>query len=507
MGLGWKIWLLIFAVVLSIVAINPFLALRKGVVISEIAENSSALEAGLTRGEIIKEINGVKIGNMDDYAKAIEKVFGGKEKGEGGKVKVEITTNKDSYVFLADKPEFSVKSLPKTRLKLGLELQGGSRALVKPTEQVSQQTIDNIQSILSNRFNRYGIADARIVQVSDLQGNKYILVEIAGIAPSELKELVLSQGKFEAKIGNRTVFVGGGNDITSICQSAECSSITSCQKVSDGEACKFQFAVYLSPEAAKRQANITAELSINSTMPQYLNETLDLYLDDKLVDSLLISIDLKGKETTQVAISGSGFGSNRQEAYENALANMKKLQTILITGSLPVKLEIEKIDSVSALLGKEILRNIAITAVVLVIAVSLLIFIRYRRLSLALPVILTMLSEIVIILGVAALINWNLDLASIAGILIVIGTGVDAQIVILDEAKTGVKYSLKERIKMAFGIILGSFATTAVAMLPLWQAGAGLLKGFALTTIIGLCIGVFITRPAFGEIISRIKME
>jgi preprotein translocase subunit SecD len=242
-------------------------------------------------------------------------------------------------------------------------------------------------------------------------------------------------------------------------------------------------------------------------MPQYLNETLDLYLDDKLVDSLLISIDLKGKETTQVAISGSGFGSNRQEAYENALANMKKLQTILITGSLPVKLEIEKIDSVSALLGKEILRNIAITAAVLVIAVSLLIFIRYRRLSLALPVILTMLSEIVIILGVAALINWNLDLASIAGILIVIGTGVDAQIVILDEAKTGVKYSLKERIKMAFGIILGSFATTAVAMLPLWQAGAGLLKGFALTTIIGLCIGVFITRPAFGEIVSRIKME
>ena len=502
MKVGWRIWLLIFALVLSIVAINPFLALKKGVMISEIEENSSAFNAGLRRGEIIKTINGIKINNMDDYTKAIDDVFKEKEK-----VRVEIETNKDSYVFLADRPEFSVKPLPKTRLKVGLELQGGSRALVKPTETISQQTIDNIQSILSNRFNRYGITDARIVQVSDLRGNRYILIEIAGVTPTELKELVLSQGKFEAKIGNKTVFVGGGDDITSVCQSAECSGITSCEKVSNGEICKFQFGVYLSREAAKRQAEITANLSINVSMPQYLNETLDIYLDDKLVDSLLISVDLKGKETTQVAVSGSGFGSDRNEAYENALNNMKKLQTILITGSLPVKLEIEKIDSVSALLGKEISRNIMITAVVLVIVVSILVFIRYRKISFSLPIILTMASEIIIILGVAALINWNLDLPSIAGIMATLGTGVDNQIVILDEAKTSRHLSLKERLKRAFFIIFGSYATLFVAMLCLWQAGIGLLKGFALTTLIGATVGILITRPAFGEIINKLGIE
>jgi len=38
-------------------------------------------------------------------------------------------------------------------------------------------------------------------------------------------------------------------------------------------------------------------------------------------------------------------------------------------------------------------------------------------------------------------------------------------------------------------------------------AGAGLLKGFAITTIIGASAGVFITRPAFSEIIKKILKQ
>jgi preprotein translocase subunit SecD len=36
-------------------------------------------------------------------------------------------------------------------------------------------------------------------------------------------------------------------------------------------------------------------------------------------------------------------------------------------------------------------------------------------------------------------------------------------------------------------------------------AGAGLLKGFAITTIIGISVGVFITRPAFGDMIKMMS--
>ena len=41
-------------------------------------------------------------------------------------------------------------------------------------------------------------------------------------------------------------------------------------------------------------------------------------------------------------------------------------------------------------------------------------------------------------------------------------------------------------------------------MLPLTVLGLGVLRGFAITTILGVLIGIFITRPAFGEIIKKI---
>ena len=62
----------------------------------------------------------------------------------------------------------------------------------------------------------------------------------------------------------------------------------------------------------------------------------------------------------------------------------------------------------------------------------------------------------------------------------------------------------KRNIKKAFFIIMAAYATTVVAMVPLLFAGAGLLKGFALTTIIGVSIGVFVTRPAYAATIREL---
>jgi len=41
--------------------------------------------------------------------------------------------------------------------------------------------------------------------------------------------------------------------------------------------------------------------------------------------------------------------------------------------------------------------------------------------------------------------------------------------------------------------------------LPLYWAGAGLFKGFAITTIIGITAGVLLTRPAFSDMIKKIE--
>ena len=74
-------------------------------------------------------------------------------------------------------------------------------------------------------------------------------------------------------------------------------------------------------------------------------------------------------------------------------------------------------------------------------------------------------------------------------------------------SRRGEIWGVKERVKRALFIILGTYVTTLFALLPLLSAGAGLLKGFAVTTIIGISAGVFITRPAFGEIVKRILKD
>ncbi|MBS3083137.1 hypothetical protein J4454_04320 [Candidatus Pacearchaeota archaeon] len=442
---GWKFWMLIIILVLSLIAIRP--SFENGVLVKGVEFNSSAYQSGLKAGEIIKEFNGNQVNSLSDYSEAISSL----NMTEMNRISIKTKTSNAEYTFFAKgEPAIVAADIPKSNIRTGFDLSGGSRALVKPEKEITDDELANLISITENRFNVYGLSDVRVRPVKDLDGNKFMLVEIAGATPEDLRELIGSQGKFEAKIGSDVVFIGGKRDITSVCRfDPSCAGISECFSSAGQDVCNFQFTLYLSEEAAKR------------------HEKLDLYVDDKLTDSLFISEDLKGVVTTQIAVSGSGAGLAREDAIKDAQANMNKLQTILITGSLPFKLEIEKLDSVSPTIGEQLTSNILLVTLLSFLAVAAVIFIRYRQISLTMPILFTMVSEVIITLGVASLIKWNLDLASIAGILGAIGTGVDDQIVIIDEIKLGKIHGWKEKMKRAFFIILGAFATVFVAMLPL----------------------------------------
>ena len=207
-----------------------------------------------------------------------------------------------------------------------------------------------------------------------------------------------------------------------------------------------------------------------------------------------------------LTITGPGYGVTQEAAYNAAVEAMNKLQTIMISGSLPLKLEIIKLDTISPALGEEFVKNSLFAGLLALVGVSLVLLIRYRSLKIVTAVLITSLSELLMTLGFAALIRWNLDLASIAGLIAALGTGVDDQIVILDELSKGEEKFInwKDRVKRAFGVIIASYLTLTAAMIPLWNAGAGLLRGFAVTTIVGITVGVLITRPAFASVVERI---
>ncbi len=500
MKLSFRIWILIICLIISIIAIKP--SFQSGVIIKSTEKlPADTLGASPAAGEIIKFVNGEPVNNIEDYSKIISSLFPSEQE-----IKLEITTKAGDYtIYTNSTPDFVVANVPKTNIRAGLDIQGGARALVKPDADLADSQLQDLIAVSRNRFNVFGIADVQIRAVSDLSGNQYMLVEVAGATPTDLEDLVSKQGKFEAKIGNQTVFVGGNQDIVDVCKNdASCASITACIPAEGGYACNFAFTIYLSTEAAKRHASITNSIPLDeSTAGAYLSQNLDLILDDTLVDSLRISAGLKGRDTTQISIQGSGQGSTQQEAIENAKSDMNKLQTVLITGSLPYKLEIVKLDTISPALGRQFVNIILLAGFSSILLVSLVIFIRYRSFKSSIALLFTSFSELIIILGVASFLRWNLDLPSIAGILATIGTGVDAQIVLLDEAKTGESSSLAERLKRGIFVIMTSYATAVVSLLPLYWAGAGLFKGFAITSLIGITAGVFISRPAFADMLKR----
>ncbi|MBS3144227.1 hypothetical protein J4208_01440 [Candidatus Woesearchaeota archaeon] len=570
-----RVWILIIALFLALLAINPA-PWASGIEVRSVREGSEIGQTGISAGEIILSINRQPIKTLSDYQKAINQldlkevtvdfqtdqgIIKHTFLGNPGFVTVNLTvvdvqgnaslkkdmliqsvngkavttdeeiqtftkelvkketlviqTNKGEYAALVTHaPDITVRAAQKTNINKGLELQGGSRVIIRPVADNST-TIDDRQlqdmiAVLSNRLNVYGLADLKMRPASDLEGNKFIVIEIAGATREEVRELIGQQGKFEAKIGNDIVFRGGEGDIPFVCRNdGSCSGIRPpCQQLAEEQwACTFEFVITLSEASAKRHAEITRNLPINTSEvgSRYLSQPLDLHLDDQLVDSLQIGADLQGRETTQIAISGPGYGATEQAAYDAALKQMNKLQTVLITGSLPVKIEIEKLDTISPVLGKEFIKNSFIVGAIAIIAVTLVIYLRYRKLQITIPIMITTLSEVVLTLGTAALLQWSMDLASIAGIIAAVGTGVNDQIVITDEVLKGeAMLGWKERVKRAFFIIMAAYATTVAAMIPLWGAGAGLVRGFAVTTIIGVTVGVFITRPAYASMIGRI---
>src|SRR3989344_3517246 len=222
-----------------------------------------------------------------------------------------------------------VQPAPKTNLRKGLDLEGGTRVLLKPETPLSPDSMDFLLENMRLRLNNYGLSDMVLRSVKDLEGNAFVLVEIAGVTQEEVRDLLAKQGKFEAKIGNRTVFIGG-QDITYVCKSADCSGIdpqSGCSQIGDSWGCRFRFSISLSPAAAQRQADLTQDLDVvQDSGEQYLSQKLALILDNQEVDSLSIGADLKGRAVTDIQISGSGAGKTRDQAIFDSLQNMKKLQ-------------------------------------------------------------------------------------------------------------------------------------------------------------------------------------
>ena len=182
---------MIIFILLSLVGIFsiPPKFMEKGVLVKSIEKSSLLFEQGLRSGDIIININNNKIDNLEDYQLEINK-FLEQTKEENSTSKLSIKTKESQIVGLFSKnisSELIVGKIPKTRLQTGLDISGGSRALVTSEEHLlSDQELDDLVSITQERLNTFGLSDLNIRKSSDLSGNKFMVVEIAGSSPSDL---------------------------------------------------------------------------------------------------------------------------------------------------------------------------------------------------------------------------------------------------------------------------------------------------------------------------------
>jgi len=469
----------------------------------------------------------------------------------------------DSAVLTGSGLGIEVVKPSSTRLNLGMDLIGGTRVLLKVQENVSDAVVEQTIATLQTRINIYGLREAKFQSVKQDSSN-FVQIEMAGGSKQEIDGLLAKQGKFEAYIPkfvyiqnnsgllmvngtNYTVSINpqdnasniqgvgikkindtfalngitftflnytnstavfkalafNGTDVKSVCMQS-IQGICSSTIQPRGGGFEFSFQVTISKEGAERFAALTKDMKIvyDPTSKNFVLENgfIDLYLDKRLITELSIDKGMKGKAITDPSING--FKTSQADAIKEKLT----LQSILQSGALPVTLTVERVDQISASLGSEFIKSVMLAGIIAAIAVIVVVFVRYRNLKITLPMIFTSLSEVIIILGAASLIGWTIDIAAIAGIIAVIGTGVDAQIIIIDELimGRGRVFTFKEKIKRAFFMIFSSAATVVAAMLPLLFIGVGVMRGFAITTLLGVFIGVFIARPAFSKIAEKI---
>ncbi|MFB6193871.1 MAG: preprotein translocase subunit SecD, partial [Halobaculum sp.] len=383
------------------------------------------------------------------------------------------------------------------------------------TETTRQQTV----RVLQSKINEAGLSGGTVQTVRTLGGQPFVLVEVPNADRSEVIELVNSKGSVRVvgyhpvQRNNSTVYVN-----TTLITQDQFLRISNAQeetsrlpprvpvRVTEAAAPQVQENFRRAGLAQNGGTRCTFQTAPNSTEPCILvvsdGSVIGAYgIEDSLSDSL---------RNGEWASDPSFF------LQTQSFSEAQEVAVDLRAGALPAPLDVGAggsgtVSFVSPAQGQDFKRSSLLTGIIAVLAVSGVVFLRYGSPEVALPMIVTALAEVYALLGFAALLQFPLDLSVIGGFIAVIGTGVDDLIIIADEVmsegEVNSRRVFQSRFRKAFWVIGAAAATTVIAMSPLAVLSLGDLQGFAIFTILGVLVGVLITRPAYGDILRALLTD
>lgn len=367
-----------------------------------------------------------------------------------------------------------------SEMKLGIDIKGGVSATIYPDVEdlstVDADQLDMAKNILTKRLEAQGTYDATVAVDKE---NKRILLEIpySGGESSNPQEVIDSLGKmaqltfrevdsdaflnedtnkYEYAMSDLIIISGSNIDVASAA-SYENENVVSIELDSDG---------------AKLFGEATARL---------VGQPIAIYLDDVFISAPSVDEAI----TSGSMIIRGGFTAD--EAIE--------LASYIKYGALPFGLVAKEMNAISPILGESALNVTLWAAMVAFALVILFMLYKYR-----LPGFVATLALCGL---VAAEIFWisafkaSITLPGIAGIILTIGMGVDANVIIYERIKEEIKGglpiddSIDLGFKRAFSAIIDANVTTLITAIILYSMGSGPIKGFALVLIIGVFMSFF----------------
>ncbi|MFH1288360.1 MAG: protein translocase subunit SecD, partial [bacterium] len=402
-------------------------------------------------------------------------------------------------------PDFLAKYLPKKKVNLGLDLQGGTHlVLMVDTSKLSADTdpdeaVEVAKEIIRNRVDQFGVAEPIIQR----QGTDRIIVELPGIKdPTRAKQLIGQTALLEFRLVDEQT--SENNELLTIEHRDANNNVTKGQLIVSKESSltgkylkdiQIKFGEFNEPRVTinfnKEGAKIFSKVTGNN-----IGRRLAIVLDG-IVKSAPVIRELIPSGNAE--ISGN---FSMEEAQD--------LSIVLRAGSLPAPVRIEQEQTIGPSLGGDSIKSGILCGIISIFLTWFCLVMYYKGSGLIAN--FALLINMIILIAMMSLINATLTFPGIAGIILAIGMSVDANILVFERIREELRHgktvhsSLENGYKKAFITIFDSNFTTVISAVFLYWFGTGTVKGFAVTLIIGLAASMF-TAIVLSRLIQEMVIK
>jgi preprotein translocase subunit SecD len=424
--------------------------------------------------------------------------------------------------------------------QLGLDLQGGASVVLAPKNKVDSGVLDQSIEIIRSRVDAIGVAEPDISR----QGNT-IVVQLPGVKNKDralqlvgttaqlffrpvIQALPVSEKTPTTTTPRATTTTVAGATTTAPTATTAPANDATALKTTPREDDKPGATVVLPMK--DRHNNVTQRLQLGPSEltgraissaranldnnGQWLVEFTLTGKGSTAFDALAakyvgrqVAIDLDGVVKSAPTIQQAQFNGRGQITGDFTQSEAKDLALVLRYGSLPVQLERQSVQTVSATLGKDSLAAGLIAGAIGLGLVALYMLVYYRALGLVvwlgLAVSGALMYSIITYLGQTS--GLALTLAGATGIIVSVGVTVDSYIVyferLKDEVRSGktVRSSVDRGFSRAYRTILAADTASFIGAMLLYLLTVGPVRGFAfflgLSTLLDVVIAYFFTRP------------